>query len=77
VDERSEMDLGAKFWIGVLGIAIAALIGFLLILKVIGWAWWHFGLIGGLLIISAILLLIGWITDRRTRKRYAALEPEI
>lgn len=71
------MDLGAKFWLAVLGIAIAGLFGFLLIIEVLAWAWWHFGLIGGLLLISGILILIGWISDRRTRKRYGTLEPEI
>jgi high-affinity Fe2+/Pb2+ permease len=75
-DERSELDLGAKFWLGVLGIAIAGAFGFLLIIGVISWAWWHFGLLGGLLFICVILLLIGWISDRRTRKRYPAPELE-
>jgi high-affinity Fe2+/Pb2+ permease len=64
------MELGGRFWLGVLGIAIAGAIGFLLVLKVIGWAWWNFGLIGGLLFISAVLLLIGWISDRRAKSRY-------
>ena len=66
------MELGGRFWLAVLGIAIAGAIGFLLILKVIGWAWWNFGLIGGLLFIAAVLLLIGWISDRRARNRYEA-----
>ena len=64
------MELGGRFWLGVLGIAIAGALGFMLVLKVIGWAWWNFGLIGGLLLISAVLLLIGWISDRRHRNRY-------
>ena len=70
------MELGGRFWLAVLGIAIAGALAFLLILKVIGWAWWNFGLLGGLLLISAVLLLIGWISDRRARKRYADV-PEI
>lgn len=63
------MDLGARFWLAVLGIAIAAAFGFLLLIEVIAWAWWHFGLIGGLLLICAFLLLIGWISDLRARRR--------
>ena len=70
------MELGAKFWLAVLGIAIAGAFGFLLIIEVIAWAWWHFGLLGGLLFISGILLLIGWVSDRRTRARYPTGELE-
>jgi hypothetical protein len=66
------MELGGKFWLAVLGIAIAGALGFLLILEVIGRAWWNFGLLGGLIFISAVLLLIGWISDRRARNRYEA-----
>jgi high-affinity Fe2+/Pb2+ permease len=64
------MELGGRFWLAVLGIAIAGAIGFLVILNVIGWAWWNFGLLGGLILISVVLLLIGWISDRRQRRRY-------
>ena len=67
------MELGGRFWLGVLGIAIAGALGFLLVLEVIGRLWWSFGLLGMLIFLSVVLLLLGWISDRRARNRYKDL----
>jgi hypothetical protein len=67
------MDLGAKFWVAVLGIAIGGALGFILLLAIIGWAWVTFGLLGGLLFLGLVLALIGYLSDRRTRNRYKDL----
>jgi len=64
------LDLGAKFWVAVLGIAIGGVLGFVLLLAFIGWAWLTFGLVGGFVFFCVILLLVAYFTDRRTRNRY-------
>jgi uncharacterized membrane protein len=62
--------MGAKFWIGfmaaVVGLGIAALLIFLLIDA----AWYRWGFLGGCLALAVVLLVIAWIMDRRTAKRY-------
>jgi hypothetical protein len=63
------MELGAKFWLGVLaigvGIALAAWLGFVLV----GWAWYTWGLIGALAFFTLVALLAGWIVDKRDARR--------
>jgi hypothetical protein len=68
------VDLGFGFYVKgaavIVGLGIAALIVFLLI----GVAWAAWGFFGMLLGVSALLLLIGWIYDRRAAKEREALD---
>jgi bacteriorhodopsin len=71
------MKLGAKFWFGLIGIAIAAVVAGAILIAVFGWAWYAWGFAGAFLLISALLLAFGWIYDKREqnrRKSLAALE---
>jgi hypothetical protein len=65
--------VGARFWVAVLGLAVAGILGFGLLLAFIGWAWLTFGLLGGFIVICVVLLLVSLIADRRTRNRYKRL----
>jgi hypothetical protein len=60
--------MGFGFWAKVFAIAVAAAVGAVLALVLISSAFVRWGLFGGLLVIAVVLILIGWITDRRRAK---------
>jgi hypothetical protein len=64
------MELGGRFWLWVVGIALAVGIGGFLVFAFIGWAWYAWGLFGMFLFIGGVLILISWVFDRRQAKRY-------
>jgi membrane protein implicated in regulation of membrane protease activity len=72
VNEGSDMELGAKFWLAIVGGAIACGFAAILALLLIGTAWARWGFFGMFLVLSAILLLFGWLVDRREKKRYGS-----
>jgi hypothetical protein len=63
--------LGFRFYLmvagGAVAVGIALFVGCLIFARAI-YAW---GFFGAFLALSAILLLIGWISDRRQRRAYA------
>ena len=63
------MDLGGRFWLGVIGLAIGLALAAYLIFALIGWAWYAWGFFGMLLVFSAILIGFGYIHDRRQARR--------
>ena len=67
------MELGGRFWLGVLAISIGVAVAAYLIFALIGRAWYAWGLFGALLFIGAVLICIGWIFDRRDARRRADL----
>ena len=67
------MDLGGKFWLGFIGAAIACVFTGVLLFLLIGSAWVRWGFLGMFLLLSAILLSVGWIVDRREKRRYDSL----
>jgi Kef-type K+ transport system membrane component KefB len=67
------MDLGVKFWVAVVGIAVGGVVAFVLILALLGWAWYTWGFLGMMILFIAVLSVIAWISDRRERKRYEGL----
>jgi ABC-type Fe3+-siderophore transport system permease subunit len=62
-------DLGAGFWVKVVGVSLAAALGAILIFVFIGWAWYAWGLLGMLLFFAAVVIGIGYIIDRRDARR--------
>jgi hypothetical protein len=63
--------LGFRFWVGLVGIAVGIGIGLLILFLVIGHAFMAWGLFGGFLVLSAVLLFIGWLFDRREARSAA------
>jgi hypothetical protein len=64
--------LGVKFWLGTFGVLLAAGIGIFIILLIFFRAAYAWGFFGAFLLLFAVLILIGWIYDRRRAKRYEA-----
>ena len=61
--------LGGKFWLTFIGGAIACTIAGVLLFLLIGSAWARWGFLGMFLLLSVILIGIGWLVDRREKKR--------
>jgi uncharacterized membrane protein len=62
--------LGARFWLSVMGIALACGVGAVLVFVLIGAAWARWGLLGAIIFFGVILLGTAWIYDRRHAKSY-------
>lgn len=58
-------ELGGKFWLWVVGVALAIGIGGMIIFVVLTAAWYAWGALGALLFFGAVLMLFAWIYDRR------------
>ena len=73
MNEGSGMDLGGKFWLVFIGGAIACAFAGVLLFLLISGAWYRWGFLGTFLILSVILLAIGWVSDRRAKQKYDSL----
>ena len=62
--------MGARFWVWLIAVTIGIGVAGLILFLLIDAAWYRWGFLGGFLIFAAILLLIGWIMDRRSQRRY-------
>jgi hypothetical protein len=60
--------LGAKFWAGTIGVILAGGIAALLLFLLIGRVWYAWGVLGALIFFGGLILLFGWIYDRRAAK---------
>lgn len=68
------MELGARFWLGLLGICVGAVVVGAILFLLFGWAWSTFGFIGALIVLGALAIGFAYIHDRRqeNRRRLAA-----
>jgi high-affinity Fe2+/Pb2+ permease len=69
-------ELGMRFWLGVVGVVVAAGIAIFIFFLVINHAFYAWGFLGTFIVVGAILLAIAWIYDRRQQHRYDDLEEE-
>ena len=69
-----EEGLGAGFWLKLVGLAVAVAIGAMLIFLLLDAAWYRWGALGALLFFSGLLLVYGYIYDRRQAKAYADMQ---
>jgi len=65
-----EEGLGARFWLGLIAVALAIGVGGIVLFFIIGTAWARWGLLGAFLFFSLVLLTFGYFYDRRQVKRY-------
>lgn len=63
------MELGARFWFGLLGVCVGAVAVGAILFLLFGWAWSAWGFIGALVVLSAIGLGAAYIHDRREQNR--------
>jgi Flp pilus assembly protein TadB len=68
------MDGGFGFWLKWAALVVAAGVAALVIFLLIDIAFLAWGVFGTLLAFGAVLLLIGWIADKRREREYAELE---
>jgi hypothetical protein len=67
------MELGGKFWLAIIGMAVGIGVAVWLAFVIIGWAWYAWGLIGALLFFAGVALLAGWVSDKREAGRRKGL----
>lgn len=67
-----EEKLGFKFFVWLAAVVIGGGIALLIILLLFSRAVYAWGFLGAFLVLAAILLLIGWLFDRREARRYGA-----
>jgi hypothetical protein len=67
IDEEDDDDegLGAGFFFKIAAICLACAIGAIILLKIFASAIYAWGFFGGFLAIGILLVLFGWIYDRR------------
>ena len=61
---------GRRFWIRFIGVLIAFAIGATLCFILFDRAVYRWGFLGTFIVLAAVLLLIGWIFDRRHTQTY-------
>jgi hypothetical protein len=64
--------LGFGFYARLAGITVAIGIACLILMLIFTRALYAWGVFGVLLALGAVLLLAGWLTDRRAQRRYQA-----
>jgi uncharacterized membrane protein YkgB len=74
--ENDDDELGGRFWLAIAGLAVGAVCVALLILIIFGLFWSRWGLFGALIAFFIVLLGIGWLWDRREKKRRAGYSTE-
>ena len=63
-------EVGWKFWLWVIGVALAVGIGGLLLFTLIGAVWYSWGFFGAIIFFGGISLIYAWFWDRRQAKKY-------
>jgi hypothetical protein len=64
-DDDDDEGLGAGFFFKIAAICLACAIGAIILLKIFASAIYAWGFFGGFLAIGILLVLFGWIYDRR------------
>lgn len=57
--------MGFGFWFKIAGIAVAIAIVSVIVLLLVSSAFVAWGIFGGFVALAIVLMLIGWLTDRR------------
>jgi hypothetical protein len=65
IEDDDDEGLGAGFFFKIAAICLACAIGAIILLKIFASAIYAWGFFGGFLAIGVLLVLFGWIYDRR------------
>lgn len=71
MNDRSE--LGMRFWLTIVGVALGTVAVGAILFVVIGRIWWAWGFFGAFLAVAVGALGFGYVYDRRERKRRGRL----
>lgn len=69
-DDRMDEGLGGSFWLKVFGVLVLGAIGAMLVFLIFDAVWYRWGFFGAIVIFCGGLLLIAYIGDRRSQRRY-------
>jgi Na+/melibiose symporter-like transporter len=76
MDDDSEDTLGMRFWLGILGLTIVAVVSGALIMVMFGRLWYAWGFFGAFIVFSLVAIGFGWLYDRRERRHRDRLAGE-
>jgi hypothetical protein len=65
-----DVDLGGKFWLGLLGIVVGTVLGAALIFLFVAGAWARWGFIGALIFCGLILAGMSYVYNRAHDRKY-------
>ena len=63
-------ELGFRFWVWLAAVIVGGAVALLIVLLLFSRAVYAFGFFGAFLALAAVLLLIGWIYDKRQQQKY-------
>jgi Kef-type K+ transport system membrane component KefB len=63
------MELGARFWLGLLGICVGAVVVGAILFLLFGLAWSAWGFMGAFIVLGALAIGLAYIHDRREQNR--------
>ena len=69
-------ELGFRFYAWLAAVIVGGALVLLIVLLLFSKAIYAFGFLGAFLVLAAVLLLVGWIFDRREQRKYAEAEDE-
>ena len=69
-DDRMDAGLGGSFWLKVVGLLVLGGIAAMLVFLLFEAVWYRWSLLGAIVLFCGVLLLIAWLGDRRSAKRY-------
>jgi hypothetical protein len=67
-------ELGFRFYAWLAAVIVGGGLVLLLVLLLFSKAIYAFGFLGAFLVLAAVLLLVGWIFDRREQRKYEEAE---
>jgi heme A synthase len=67
-------ELGFRFYAWLAAVIVGGALVLLIVLLLFSKAIYAFGFLGAFLVLAAVLLLVGWIFDRREQRKYAEEE---
>jgi NhaP-type Na+/H+ and K+/H+ antiporter len=69
-DDRMDAGMGGSFWLKVFGVLVLGGIAAMLVFLLFEAVWYRWSLLGAIVFFTGVLLLIAYIGDRRSQRRY-------
>jgi len=62
--------MGAKFWLGMIGVIIGVCLAGALVFLFLGYAWYAWGPIMAIVVVLALVWVVAYLVDRRRTRAY-------